>query len=120
MAVSEHVEKLIELALLEDIRSGDVTSEYFVPVEAKAEGYMLVKQAGVVAGYDVVKSVFDKVDSSISLEVLVEEGVYVEKGTRVMKLSGPARSVLTAERVSLNFMQRLSGIASEEDDSWLA
>ncbi len=111
--MSDHVETLIEMALAEDVGSGDVTSEYFVPEEAMAKGFMLVKQAGVVAGYDVVRQVFEKVDPRVKLKMLVPEGTKVEEMTRVIQIEGPARSVLTAERVSLNFMQRLSGVATK-------
>lgn len=109
----DSTESLIDLALNEDIGSGDVTSEYFVSEIAKAEGFMLVKQDGVVAGYDVVKKVLEKVDPAIELEILIPEGTLVKAGTRVMRLYGLARSILTAERTALNFMQRLSGIATK-------
>lgn len=113
MPVSDHVEALIEMSLAEDIGSGDVTSEYFVPESAMARGFMLVKQTGIVAGYDVVHRVFEKVDPRVKLKILVPEGTKVEEMTRVIQIDGPARSVLTAERVSLNFMQRLSGVATK-------
>lgn len=112
-SMTEHVDQLIDMALSEDLGEGDVTSTYFVPEEAMAKAYMLVKQDGVVAGYDVVKRVFEKVDPSVKVKVLVEEGTKVRKGTRVMEINGKARSVLTSERVALNFMQRLSGIATK-------
>lgn len=109
----DSTEALIDLALNEDIGSGDVTSEYFISESAMANGYMLVKQDGIVAGYDVVKKVLAKVDPAIELEILIPEGELVNKGTRVMRLYGSARSILTAERTALNFMQRLSGIATK-------
>lgn len=111
--MTEHVETLIDLALKEDIGSGDVTSEYFVPEEAQAHAYMLVKADGVIAGLEIAQRVFEKINSSIFTKILVADGSRVEKGTRIMEIKGPARSVLTAERVALNFMQRLSGIATK-------
>lgn len=111
--MTDHVEQLIDMALSEDIGSGDVTSEYFVPEEVNSRALMLVKADGVVAGLEIAQRVFEKVDSKIVTKLLVEDGSRVAKGAYVMEITGPARSVLTAERVSLNFMQRLSGIATK-------
>ena len=112
MNSTSHVDSLIDLALAEDIGEGDVSSQDFVPEPAMAKGFMLVKQPGVVAGYDVVRQVFAKVDSATEVKVLVEEGTFVQAGTRVLEIYGRARSMLTSERVALNFMQRLSGVAT--------
>jgi len=111
--MTDHVEKLIDLALAEDIGSGDVTSEYFVPADVQAKAMMLVKAVGVVAGLEVAQYVFGKVDASIKTQILKPDGSEVKKGDYVMEIKGPARSVLTGERVALNFMQRLSGIATK-------
>lgn len=111
--MTDHVKKLIELALVEDIGEGDVTSEYFVPEGAQAKALMLVKADGVVAGLKVAQWVFEQVDSSIKTKLLKADGSRVVKGDYVMEITGPARSVLTGERVALNFMQRLSGIATK-------
>ena len=111
--MTDHVEKLIDLALAEDIGAGDVTSEYFVPEDAQAKAMMLVKADGVVAGLKVAQWVFEKVDGSIKTRLLKADGSRVTKGDYVMEITGPARSVLTGERVALNFMQRLSGIATK-------
>ena len=113
VSMTDHVEQLIDMALSEDIGPGDVTSEYFVPEAVKARAFMLVKAEGVVAGLEIAQRVFEKVDASIATKVLVPDGSKVEERTRVMEIVGPARSVLTAERVALNFMQRLSGIATK-------
>jgi nicotinate-nucleotide pyrophosphorylase (carboxylating) len=111
--MTNHVEKLIDLALMEDIGPGDVTSEYFVPLGAQARALMVIKEDGVVAGLEVAKRVFQKVDESIEIKILVADGSCVAKGDYVMEIRGAARSVLTAERVALNFIQRLSGIATK-------
>jgi len=111
--MTDHVEKLIDLALIEDIGSGDVTSEYFVPEGVQAKALMLVKADGVVAGLEVAQRVFEKVDASIKTKILIPDGSNVKKGDYVMEIKGSARSVLTGERVALNFMQRLSGIATK-------
>jgi len=111
--MTDHVEKLIDLALTEDIGSGDVTSEYFVPADVESKAMMLVKADGVVAGLKIAQYVFHKVDASIKTKILKPDGSQVSKGDYVMEIAGPARSVLTGERVALNFMQRLSGVATK-------
>lgn len=111
--MDSHVEKLIDMALSEDIGSGDVTSEYFVPEKNMARAFMLVKADGVVAGLEVAQRVFEKVDSEIETKIILGSGSRVSYGAQVMEITGPARSVLTAERVALNFVQRLSGVASK-------
>lgn len=111
--MTDHVEKLIELALAEDIGTGDVTSEYFVPEAAQAKALMLVKADGVLAGLGIAQRVFQKVDSTLEMKILIPDGSIVKKGDYVMEIKGSARSVLTGERVALNFVQRLSGIATK-------
>ncbi|MFD2158280.1 carboxylating nicotinate-nucleotide diphosphorylase [Rubritalea tangerina] len=105
--------QLIDMALREDIGSGDVTSEYFVPSERQARAYMLVKETGVVAGLEVAELVFKTVDPELEVRMMSEDGARVAAGTRVMEIRGSARSLLTAERTALNFAQRLSGVASK-------
>lgn len=104
--------QLIDLALNEDIGDGDVTSEYFVPVDRKSDAYILAKAEGVLAGIDVAVEVFRRVDERIEVMVLKKDGDKLAYGDRVMRLSGFSRSMLTAERTALNFIQRLSGVAS--------
>jgi nicotinate-nucleotide pyrophosphorylase (carboxylating) len=111
--MTDHVEKLIELAIAEDIGTGDVTSEYFVPVDVCVKALMLIKAGGVVAGLEIAQRVFQKVDASIKTKILIPDGNRVQSGDYVMEIVGCARSILTAERVALNFMQRLSGIATK-------
>lgn len=111
--MTDHVNQLIDMALSEDIGSGDVTSEYFVPEDVQSKALMLVKAEGVVAGLEIAQLVFEKVSSEITTKLLKQDGSRVSKGDYVMEITGPARAVLTAERVALNFMQRLSGIATK-------
>ncbi len=107
------VEQLIDLALREDIGAGDVTSEYFVPADVQSRAFMLVKDSGVIAGLDIAEQIFSKIDPAIVTRQLVADGSVVTHGTRVMEITGPARSLLTAERTALNFTQRLSGVATK-------
>jgi len=105
-------EAIVELALAEDIGAGDITTLATVPAAAIAEGTILAKAEGVISGIEVAEFVFQRVDSSIVFEALVKDGQRVEALTRVARVSGAARSLLTAERTALNFMQRLSGVAT--------
>ena len=104
--------RLVQLALTEDIGTGDLTSESLVDSSRLAHGVLLVKQPGVLCGTILAGMVFGEVDRDVVLEWTVEEGAWVEKGTVVAHLRGPARSILTAERTALNFMQRMSGVAT--------
>lgn len=104
---------LIDLALAEDIGSGDVTSEYFIPKDRKARGLIVAKDEGVIAGVEIAAEVFRRVDAGLSVKILLEDGSHVTQKACVMEVQGNARSMLTAERVSLNFLQRLSGIATK-------
>lgn len=107
---------LIERALAEDIGTGDVTAQYFVPAERQATALLVARQDGVIAGTDLATTVFRKVDAALDVSLLIEDGSRVAAGAIVMKISGAARSILTAERTALNFLQRLSGIASQTFD----
>lgn len=106
------VERLIEVALAEDIGAGDLTSLYFVPAERRSTAFIVAREAGVLSGGEVALEVFRKVDPAIEATLLVNDGDRISAGAYVMKIEGPSRSVLTAERTALNFMQRMSGVAS--------
>lgn len=113
MGVDETTSTLIDLALAEDIGSGDVTSEYFVPEDRMARALIMAKAEGVVAGVEIAEEVFKRVDEKTSVRVLLESGNHVSPRACVMEVKGTARSLLTAERVALNFLQRLSGVATK-------
>jgi len=102
----------IERALREDIGTGDATSESIIPADAQMHGQIVAKQAGVVAGLDVASTVCAAVDMQIRCRPRITEGAVVEPGTVVALFDGPARGLLTAERTILNFMGRMSGIAT--------
>ncbi len=109
----EQVDHIIDLALAEDISHGDVTSEALIPPELEGKASILVKAEGIVAGGEVAKRVFLRVDPSLKVEVLIKDGTDVKPGDIVATISGKVISILKAERVALNFLQRLSGIASQ-------
>jgi len=111
--VDETTSTLIDLALAEDLGSGDVTSNYFVPKDREARGLIVAKADGVVAGVEIAEEVFRRVDEDTMVKVLLESGNHVSPRAYVMEVKGKARSLLTAERVALNFLQRLSGVATK-------
>src|SRR5512146_3053924 len=106
------IREAVEAALGEDLALGDVTSDALVPAELTATGVMLARQTGVVAGLPVAAEAFRTVDPETRVEVLAQDGERVEAGRELMRISGRARSLLAAERVALNFVQRLSGTAT--------
>lgn len=109
----EQIDNVIDLALAEDISHGDVTSEILIPPELQGKASILVKAKGVLAGGEVAQRVFLRVDPSLKVEVLIKDGAKVQPGDIVATVSGKVIGILKAERVVLNFLQRLSGIASQ-------
>jgi nicotinate-nucleotide pyrophosphorylase (carboxylating) len=107
------IEPVVRNALLEDLgRAGDITTDSVVPAEARAKAVIATRQAGVVAGLDCALTAFRLIDPEVKVRVLRPDGSRVEKGDAVASIEGAARSMLTAERVALNFLCHLSGIAS--------
>jgi nicotinate-nucleotide pyrophosphorylase (carboxylating) len=107
-----HIDRLIDLALAEDIGPGDVTTQALVPPELQGEAHIRAKQTLVVAGLPVAARVFRKLDAEIVFSAAVNDGQEVATGTVLASLTGSVASILTGERVALNFLQRLSGIAT--------
>ena len=103
---------IIRQALDEDIGNGDVTSNSIVPADAQMAGQIIAKQAGVIAGLDVAQVAYDLFNTRVSFQARVEEGEAVENRQVVAVVSGLARSLLTVERTALNFLGRMSGIAT--------
>ena len=109
----EHIiEKNVRLALEEDLGTGDITSVLTVPDHLKGTARFITKEAGVICGWPVVKKVFQLLNPEIELTVHYPEGATVKEGDTVAEISGPLQSIFTGERVALNFLQRLSGIAT--------
>jgi nicotinate-nucleotide pyrophosphorylase (carboxylating) len=106
------VEELVARALAEDVGAGDLTTMATIPETLRARGVFLAKQALVVSGLDVAGVVFKTVDSRVVLEADVREGERVPTKATLGRVQGPARALLTGERVALNFLQRLSGVAT--------
>ena len=108
----ELIDKLIDLAFAEDIGDGDHTTLSSIPAEAMGKNMLLIKEDGVLAGVDMALRIFHRFDPSLQVEVLIEDGAEVKKGDIAMYLSGSVRSLLQTERLMLNVMQRMSGIAT--------
>jgi nicotinate-nucleotide pyrophosphorylase (carboxylating) len=103
---------ILERALAEDIGTGDLTTEAVVPDAAPAAGAFIAKEALVVAGLPLAGRLFALLDPQVQFRALVEEGVLASRGVRLAEVRGDARALLRGERVALNFLQRLSGIAT--------
>jgi nicotinate-nucleotide pyrophosphorylase (carboxylating) len=107
------LEPLARMALLEDLgRAGDITSDALVPPDVMATCYLVSRQPGIVAGLDLAKLAFELIDPAISLKIEKPDGAALKSLDVIATLSGPARGILTAERVALNFLSHLSGIAT--------
>lgn len=103
---------IIRATLAEDIGPGDITTDATVPEKALADGWFIAKASGVVAGLWVSQMVFAELSAAVSFEPLVDEGAELVSGQRLARVRGAARAILTGERVALNFLQRMSGIAT--------
>lgn len=112
LSVNELEERLIDLAFAEDIGDGDHTTLCCIPDDAMGKSHLLIKENGILAGVEVAKKVFDRFDPTMSVEVLINDGEPVKAGDIAMVVSGKVRSLLQTERLMLNIMQRMSGIAT--------
>jgi len=106
------IDEIIEQALREDLGDGDHTSLATIPGSARGKAQLLVKENGVIAGLELARKVFAKVDPELKMTLFITDGVKVKKGDIAFEVQGPSISILSAERLALNFMQRMSGIAT--------
>src|SRR5574340_100945 len=111
-SIPEEILTSIKTTLAEDIGSGDVTTESIIPLGALTRGQIIAKQVGIVAGLDVAEAVYHLLDDAIEFEALVEEGGLVQDRQPLALVAGQTRSLLTAERTAMNFLGRMSGIAT--------
>lgn len=111
-SVDELEDKLIDLAFAEDIGDGDHTTLCCIPEDAVGKSHLLIKEDGILAGVEVAKRVFARFDDTLKVDVLMGDGFVVKKGDIAMIVSGKTRSLLQTERLMLNIMQRMSGIAT--------
>lgn len=108
----ELIDDLLELAFAEDVGDGDHTTLSTIPADAMGKQHLLVKQPGILAGVEVARKVFEKFDPSLKMTVFITDGQQVKPGDIAFEVEGPIRSLLQTERVMLNIMQRMSGIAT--------
>lgn len=108
----ELIDDLLNLAFAEDVGDGDHTTLSTIPADAMGKSRLIIKEKGIIAGVDIARKVFDKVDPSIKMEVFIKDGAEVNPGDIAFIAEGPVRSLLIAERTMLNIMQRMSGVAT--------
>ena len=107
------IDQIIDQALIEDIGDGDHTSDACIPEQAQGKAKLLVKEPGVIAGVELAKQIFSKFDSSLKIETFIADGTKINVGDIILTVEGSSRSILKTERLVLNFMQRMSGIATK-------
>ena len=112
LKVEELVDRLIDLSFAEDIGDGDHTTLCCIPEDAMGKSKLLIKEDGILAGVEIAKEVFHRFDPTMQVEVLMGDGTKVKKGDVAMIVTGKVRSLLQTERLMLNIMQRMSGIAT--------
>jgi len=110
---TETANKLIDLALNEDVGTGDITTDNLIPSGMRKNAYMIAKSDGVIAGLEVAEMVFRKLDSTLIWKPEVKDGIFVKKGTVIVRFEAGYRTILTGERTALNFLQRMCGIATQ-------
>lgn len=110
--MEDNIEKIIQSALDEDIQSGDVTTQAIIPESVPGKGKFLIKANGVIAGLSIAQKVFQLADEGIVFNQFIDDGTKVNRGDIAAEVTGKASSILTAERTALNFLQRMSGIAT--------
>jgi len=116
MKVNEsQIEQIIDRALAEDLGRGDITTASLIHGDQQGIGVITIKREGILAGVEVAKQVFHRVDPNLKVDILLEDGSRVKPGDIAARVKGNVTSILKAERVALNFLQRLSGIASDTD-----
>jgi len=106
------IDEIVRMALEEDLGDGDHTSLATVPESAIGEAIMFAKEVGILAGVEIAKQVFLQVDADIEIDIFIKDGSRIKPGDKVMLVKGRSRSLLSAERTALNFIQRMSGIAT--------
>ncbi|HEY9550921.1 MAG TPA: carboxylating nicotinate-nucleotide diphosphorylase [Prevotella sp.] len=110
--VSELEDRLIDLAFAEDIGDGDHTTLCCIPEDAEGKSHLLIKEDGILAGIEMAKKIFHRFDETLQVKVFIHDGAKVKAGDIAMEVSGKMRSLLQTERLMLNVMQRMSGIAT--------
>jgi len=113
MIINKEIDRIISFALKEDMPNGDITSESIISPDSMSKAILLAKQEGILAGIEVARRVFFKVDKSITFEKTLDDGAKIKRGDRLATIVGRSISLLKGERTALNFLQRMSGIATK-------
>ena len=113
MQLTPDIEKLIDLAIMEDYSMGDATTDSLIPHETIGSATVVADEGGVIAGLNPAVRIFQKMDPSLETIILIPDGSKVTKGDRILEINGYLSSILTAERTALNFLRKLSGVATE-------
>lgn len=106
------VSALIHAAITEDVGAGDVTSLYFIPLDARSRAEIVAREPGIVSGAEIAEAVLHQIDPALEVEICIPDGGAFVQGSILLKAAGSTRSLLTAERTALNFLQRLCGVAT--------
>lgn len=112
MNLVQEIKELIDRSVAEDLGKGDITTLSCIPKETATSGKIILKQSGVLAGLPFLEKIFKTIDPSVEVTLLVEEGSKQKAGTVIAKVSGPARGIISGERIALNFIQHASGVAT--------
>jgi len=110
------LKEFVRLALLEDVGDGDHSTLSAIDNDAKGNAKLLVKEAGILAGVEIAKEIFEYFDASLEVNIFMQDGANIQPGDIVLEVNGSARSILTTERLVLNIMQRMSGIATKTNE----
>jgi len=113
MLTEAQIEEIVDRALVEDLGWGDATTEALIPGDQEGIASIMAKEEGILAGIDIANKVFQRADPALRVAILIADGSQINPGSTIAKVEGNVASILKAERVALNFLQRLSGIASE-------
>lgn len=108
----DQIKSIVRSALAEDVGAGDATTLATIPEDVQAKALMVAREPLIIAGLDVAQTVFQEISSSLQVRLLEKDGTRASKGAVLMEIEGSARAILTGERVALNFVQRLSGVAT--------
>lgn len=111
--MNDYIDQLIDLAIAEDIGDGDHTSLSCIPDNEQGQVQLLVKEKGILAGVEITERIIKKIDPNLKIEIFIKDGTRIKPGDIAFKISGSVISILQAERLLLNFMQRMSGIATQ-------
>ena len=114
--MTDYIDQLIDLAIAEDIGDGDHTSLSCIPNNEQGQVQLLVKEKGILAGVEITEKIIKKIDPNLKIEIFIKDGTRIKPGDIAFKISGNVISILQAERLLLNFMQRMSGIATQTAD----